>query len=112
MKHRIIALAAIALLALAVAGCGRQAGTPQSGGSAASGSLDFALKDLAGNTVRLSDLRGQVVLVDFWATWCPPCRMELPHLQKLQETYGARGFRVVAIAMDEQGASVVQPFVA
>jgi thiol-disulfide isomerase/thioredoxin len=72
---------------------------------------EFALKGLKGEMVRLSELRGSVVIVDFWATWCGPCRVAMPHLQEIHETYGERGVTVVAIAMDQSGEKVVRPFV-
>jgi thiol-disulfide isomerase/thioredoxin len=72
---------------------------------------DFALTDLNGHVVRLHELRGNVVLVDFWATWCGPCKLALPHLEEIHETYGDKGVTIVAIAMDQSGAKVVKPFV-
>ncbi|MCH7995631.1 MAG: redoxin domain-containing protein [Planctomycetes bacterium] len=56
---------------------------------------EFALKDLAGNEVRLSDFDGRVRIVDFWATWCPPCVREIPHFQTLYETYRGKGLTVM-----------------
>jgi len=70
---------------------------------------DFALASLQGKTVRLSDFRGRVVLLDFWATWCEPCRQEIPQLIQLQRQYARRGFSVLGIALDDAGATVVQP---
>ncbi|MDA8106701.1 MAG: TlpA disulfide reductase family protein [Nitrospiraceae bacterium] len=61
---------------------------------------DFALKDLRGNTVRLSGLKGKVVLLNFWATWCPPCVAEMPQLNKLYKKLGPRGLHVVAVSTD------------
>lgn len=72
---------------------------------------DFQLKDLQGHDVSLSQYRGKVVLVDFWATWCDPCRVEIPWLIELQEKYGPRGFTVLGVAMDDEGKSVVEPYV-
>jgi thiol-disulfide isomerase/thioredoxin len=70
---------------------------------------DFALTDLSGKTVRLSDFKGKIVLLDFWATWCAPCRKEIPDLIQLQRQYASRGFTVLGIALDEEGAAVVKP---
>jgi len=70
---------------------------------------DFALPDLDGKIVHLSDSAGKVRLVNFWATWCAPCREEIPTFQELQRTYGPRGLTVIAISSEE--AAVVAPFV-
>jgi thiol-disulfide isomerase/thioredoxin len=61
---------------------------------------------------KLKDLKGKVVLVNFWATWCDPCREEIPWLIAMQDKYGPKGFTVLGIAMDEEGKPVVAPFVA
>ncbi len=74
--------------------------------------LDFALPDLNGNTVRLSDHQGKVVLVNLWATWCYPCRAEMPSLNALYQDYRVKGFEILAIASDVQGRDAVAPFVA
>jgi len=72
---------------------------------------DFTLRDLDKQVVTLSELRGQVVLVDFWATWCEPCKEELPHLQKLQDELGPRGFRVLAVSTDDaRTGAQVKPY--
>jgi len=68
-------------------------------------------KDLQGNPVSLAQYKGKVVLVNFWATWCAPCRIEMPWMIEFQQKYGPRGFTVLGIAMDEEGKSVVEPFV-
>jgi thiol-disulfide isomerase/thioredoxin len=73
---------------------------------------EVKLQDLDGKEVALSDLRGKVVFVNFWATWCGPCQDEIPSLIDLQNQYASKGFTVVGIAMDEEGKSVVAPFVA
>ncbi|HYL62045.1 MAG TPA: TlpA disulfide reductase family protein [Candidatus Methylomirabilis sp.] len=72
----------------------------------------LTLKDLNGTDVSLSDYKGQVVLVNFWATWCEPCRMEIPWLIEMQQKYASQGFVILGIALDEEGKSKVAPFVA
>lgn len=74
--------------------------------------VDLVLPGLQGNTVRLADLRGQVVLINFWATWCAPCRTEMPSMNALYRDYRDRGFEILAISIDTQGTDVVAPFVA
>jgi peroxiredoxin len=63
--------------------------------------LGFTLKDMNGKDVRLADLEGQVVLLNFWATWCGPCRLEIPWFVEFQEKYKDQGFRVVGISVDD-----------
>ncbi len=65
---------------------------------------DFQLADLDGKTVRLSDLRGKAVLLNFWATWCPPCKIEMPWFVDLQKQYGPQGLQIVGVSMDEGNA--------
>ena len=72
---------------------------------------DFSLKDADGKTVRLSDYKGKVVLLDFWATWCGPCKIEIPWLKDFQRKYRDQGFEVIGVSMDEEGWQVVKPFV-
>src|SRR5215475_3407417 len=71
---------------------------------------DFALKDADGKTVHLSDYKGKVVLLDFWATWCGPCKIEIPWLKDFQRKYKDKGFEIIGISMDEEGWQVVKPF--
>ena len=61
---------------------------------------DFTLPQLDGQTLRLSSYRGKVVLLDFWATWCVPCREEIPHFMELQDKYRADGFEVIGVSME------------
>ncbi len=71
---------------------------------------EFALAGLDGKQVHLSDLRGKIVIVHFWATWCPPCVEEMPTLNKIARALPARDFQILAVSVDEGGASAVGSF--
>src|SRR5881394_378287 len=71
---------------------------------------DFTLATLEGQEVKLSDLRGKAVLLNFWATWCGPCKIEIPMLKGLQETYQDRNFTVLGVSLEEEGWTVVRPY--
>lgn len=97
-------------LAVAVAGlvgCDRHSASPAqpkeavvSAGAIGSRLPEFSAKDLQGRQISSTDLRGKVVLVDFWATWCQPCKQEMPGYQKLADEYGSRGFAVIGLKLD------------
>jgi peroxiredoxin len=70
----------------------------------------FELKSLDGHTVRLADFRGKAVLLNFWATWCQPCKIEMPWFVELQNKYGAAGLQVVGIAMDDASEQDIAKF--
>jgi peroxiredoxin len=72
---------------------------------------EFALKDANGTTVKLSDYKGKVVLVNFWATWCGPCKVEIPWFIDFEKTYKDRDFAVLGVSLDEEGWPVVKPYV-
>ncbi|WP_290967806.1 TlpA disulfide reductase family protein [Gracilimonas sp.] len=71
---------------------------------------DFEVTLLSGETFRLSDQKGKVVLMNIWATWCPPCREETPELEELYRKYKNEGYVTLGVSIDEQGESVVRPF--
>ncbi|MDZ4815938.1 MAG: TlpA disulfide reductase family protein [Verrucomicrobiota bacterium] len=70
----------------------------------------WELKDIDGKTVKLSDFKGKVILLDFWATWCPPCREEIPGFINLQKKYGDKGVVIIGVSVDEGGPDVVKKF--
>jgi thiol-disulfide isomerase/thioredoxin len=72
---------------------------------------EFALPGLSGSPVRLSDHQGKVILLNFWATWCPPCRAEMPSMETLYQTYRERGLVILAVSGDRAGRSLVESFV-
>ena len=97
----------LGLLAVGLVGCSRQSASPPpakesiiSAGEIGSRLPDFTVDDLRGYKISSADLHGKVVLVDFWATWCQPCKQEMPGYQKLLDRYGAQGFVVVGLKFD------------
>jgi peroxiredoxin len=86
--------------------------TPKAVAVAEKGSApDFTVRTLNAGKVSLSDLRGRVVLVNFWATWCPPCRLEIPGFERVYQEYEGKGFTVVGLSTDEAGPGVVSSFI-
>lgn len=103
-----------ALIALWSAGCSQPAARLESQVQSAAerkAAPDFTLKDENGKSVQLSDYRGKVVLLNFWATWCGPCKIEIPWFVEFERKHKDQGFAVVGISMDEDGWQAVKPFV-
>jgi thiol-disulfide isomerase/thioredoxin len=97
----------LALTGLGLAGCDQHPARPPepkqapfAAGEIGSQLPEFSVKDLRGREISSTDLRGKVVLVDFWATWCQPCKKEMPGYQRLLNLYGSRGFTVVGFKFD------------
>jgi thiol-disulfide isomerase/thioredoxin len=114
LRH-VLTLLLVLATAFALVGCRDDAAVEDAANTAAAPDArpapDFTLTALDGSTLSLSALRGDVVLVDFWATWCGPCKYAMPGLQKLHETYGDKGVRVIALSVDQKGVEVVRPFI-
>ncbi|GFO56595.1 thioredoxin [Geomonas sp. Red276] len=104
MKRWICAV--LVLAALAITGCTKEEAPAVEGNLAP----DFTLKDLSGREVKLSSLRGKVVLVNFWATWCPPCREEIPSMVQLNKTMQGKPFQMLCCSIDEGGKDAVETF--
>lgn len=100
---------ALATAALGLVGVGALFAVGRRSGPQAA--ADFVATDLAGNAVRLSALRGKVVVLNLWATWCPPCREEMPSMERLYRRFKDRDFVLLAVSEDEDGRKAVEPFV-
>lgn len=70
----------------------------------------FSLKDKDGKTISLASLKGKVVVLNFWATWCPPCRAEIPDFKKVYSEYKGKGVEIIGVSLDHKGWDVVRPF--
>ena len=111
--------AILLLVAVLLSGCSRENAKNASTGNAlpveaVEGAIapDFTLKDLSGHELRLSDLKGKVVLLNFWATWCPPCRKEVPSLVSLNSQMSGKAFQMVTVSIDEGGKQAIEEFFA
>jgi thiol-disulfide isomerase/thioredoxin len=114
-KGFFIAAGVIALLALMVWADHRfpAAGAPSASAPAKpTEAPTVSLKDLNDKDVTLQQYKGQVVLVNFWATWCEPCKEEIPWMIEFQQKYSPRGFTILGVSMDEDGKKAIEPFLA
>ena len=103
-SHRVLFCILFATMALLSSGVTSPAGQTRKAAP------DWQLKDVNGNPLKFSDFRGKVVVLDFWATWCPPCRAEIPGLVAIHKKYADQGLSVIGVSVDQQGPAVVKPF--
>jgi peroxiredoxin len=105
------AAVAVAATLIALSGCGSStARAAVKSDNQRKAAPDFTLKDVDGKTVHISDYKGKVVLLDFWATWCAPCKIEIPWFMEFEQQYKDKGFAVLGVSMDDDGWTVVKPY--
>jgi thiol-disulfide isomerase/thioredoxin len=114
---RLAVLVTFGLSLLFIAACSKPGGGTGAGASKVIGTLPklgpapaWKLQDIAGKPVSFEDFKGKIVVVDFWATWCPPCREEIPGDIELQKKYGPEGVVIVGVSLDQGGPDVVKPY--
>jgi thiol-disulfide isomerase/thioredoxin len=114
MKRNPLALVVVAVVVAGMLYFGFHSARRSSAGTpvlkAATLAPDFTLESLDGKNIRLSDLRGHAVLLNFWATWCSPCKIEMPWFVELQKEYGSQGLQIVGVAMDDASKQEIAQF--
>ncbi len=104
--------ASMLAVACLIGGCSRSGPAVVKAKSDRKAAPDFSLKDVNGALVRLTDYRGKVVLLNFWATWCGPCKIEIPWFMEFEQKFKDQGFAVLGVSMDEDGWDAVKPYIA
>jgi peroxiredoxin len=117
-KGLLLALVAILIAAGAQTGCTQQkeknaqlSGKNQAAATALKKAPAFELTSTDGKNITLADYKGKVVIVDFWDTWCPPCRMEIPHFIELYSQYRGKGFEMLGVVLGREGKNAVLDFI-
>ncbi len=108
MTYKWLALAALAAISVS---CSRTQKTALNCPAQGKPAPDFTLKDATGQNVKLSDYKGKVVVLNFWATWCGPCKIEIPWFMGFEQQYKDRDFAVLGVSLDEDGWDSVKPYV-
>jgi len=106
MKKFLCLALIVVLLSPLLSGCSRKEKPAIAGNKAP----DLTLTDLSGRNVKLSSFRGKVVLLNFWATWCPPCRQEIPSMMLLNKTFAGKPFQMLAVSEDSGGKEAVEAY--
>lgn len=106
----IVALVISVMLIFGIQKARHTSGQPNSGKLQGQLAPDFELASVDGKNVKLSDYRGKAVLLNFWATWCEPCKIEMPWFVDLQKKYGEQGFQVIGVAMDDAPPKEIAEF--
>lgn len=108
----ILSVIFVAIIIVNITGCNKQSNTTGQQQSAVESKLapDITVKSINNESLTLSSLKGKVVILNFWATWCPPCREEIPSMMKLNSTMAGKPFQMVAVSIDEGGKKAVEDF--
>jgi len=110
LKRHLFQISLLALLASCSLGCMRSQQVVLPAGARGE-APDFTLNDMTGKPITLSQYKGKVILLDFWATWCGPCAQEIPHFVELSKKYQDKGLAIIGVSIDEGGAAAVKPFI-
>ena len=105
-SKRLIIYGIVALCLLGLYFASRHAPARPKASTSGDAAPDFSVTDISGKKLSLTDYRGKIVLLDFWATWCTPCRAEIPHFVEMQQQLGPQGFQVIGISMDDEAKPV------